>query len=380
MKNMTIAVAIGAISVMGSATAKTSVTLFGRVDAGLQYQSVEIENFGKATVSGMHSGGQAGNRWGLMGSEDLDNGLKAIFMLEAGFNLENGTVSDAGRSAFNRQAFVGLSSDHWGTLTLGRQYNFGFNFFADIGPFGNNYALAAQPVTYSTAMVRYDNMLKYVTPTYHGWKAGIGFSKNTGFAGETYKVIKDSSGTNKVDDTVSGLTAGVRYDGGPIAFTADFDQLTKVPDISGKDTGSIKSWLVGGSYDFDIMKLSVSYGEDRGGRIGAVSTNINKLGNVVPVPNARHVEGFKARNYQVGLSAPLAGGTLMAAWLKSASNHHAVTAGGNGIGSQQSLSLGYSYALSKRTNLYAVATYVSNPAYIDNAKSQEYRIGMHHKF
>lgn len=370
MQKMTMAATVLGMGISGSAFAQTSVTLYGRVDTGFQYQSVEIDNFGKATRTGMHSGGQAGNRWGLTGSENLGNGLRAIFTLEAGFNLEDGSAADKNRTAFNRQAFAGMASDKWGTLTLGRQYNFGFDYFANVGPFGNNFALAAQPVTFPTAMVRYDNLFKYSTPTFGGFKAGIGFSRDTGLAG----------GSPWSGDTVSVLTAGVRYDSGPVALTADFDQLSKVPDAGGSGTGSIKSWLVGGSYNFGIVKLALAYGQDRGGRISAVSSNVNALGNVVPVPNARHFDGFKAHNFEVGLSAPIAGGTLMAAWMMSDSNLDAVTAGGNGVGSQQSYSLGYAYDLSKRTNLYAVGTYMKNPSYIDGANSQEYRIGIHHKF
>jgi predicted porin len=351
MQKMTIAAAVLGISMAGTALAQ-SVTLYGRVDTGLQYQSVEIDNIGKATRTGIHSGGQAGNRWGLTGSEDLGNGLKAIFTLEAGFNLENGSAADKNRTAFNRQAFAGLSSDKWGTLTLGRQYNFGFNYFANIGPFGNNYALAAQPVTFSTAMVRYDNLLKYATPSFGGFKAGIGFSKDSGLGGGSPWEVKDPvTGETTGDDTIAALTAGIRYDNGPIAFTADFDQLTKAPDADGSGTGSIKSWILGGSYDFNVVKLSLAYGQDRGGRVYAVGTNINALGDVVPVPNARHIDGFKARNYEVGLGAPLAGGTLMAAWLMSDSNL-----------------------------VYAVGTYMKNPSYIAGANSQEYRIGVHHMF
>src|SRR5258708_32662296 len=63
-----------------------------------------------------------GNRWGFVGQEDLGGGLSAIFRLESGFNVENGTSAQGGRE-FVRQAYVGLSSPY-GTLTLGRQYDF----------------------------------------------------------------------------------------------------------------------------------------------------------------------------------------------------------------------------------------------------------------
>jgi predicted porin len=58
----------------------------------------------------------------LKGEEDLGGGLKAIFQLENGFDPGTGKLNQGGRE-FGRQAFVGLTRDQWGTVTLGRQYD-----------------------------------------------------------------------------------------------------------------------------------------------------------------------------------------------------------------------------------------------------------------
>ena len=58
---------------------------------------------------------------GIKGSEDLGGGMRALFVLENGFDITNGTSGQGGRQ-FGRQAFVGLGSDRYGTVTLGRQY------------------------------------------------------------------------------------------------------------------------------------------------------------------------------------------------------------------------------------------------------------------
>ena len=68
----------------------------------------------------MDSGYLQSSRFGFRGSEDLGGGLRAIFTLESGYNIDNGANSSA--IFFNRQSFVGLSSSNLGTLTLGRQY------------------------------------------------------------------------------------------------------------------------------------------------------------------------------------------------------------------------------------------------------------------
>ena len=102
----------------GAAHAQSSVTLYGFVDAGLVYVNNQSGHSNVETITGQTSG----SRWGLRGSEDLGGGLKAIFTLENGFDTSNGKLLQGGRE-FGRQAFVGLSSDTWGAVTLGRQYD-----------------------------------------------------------------------------------------------------------------------------------------------------------------------------------------------------------------------------------------------------------------
>jgi general bacterial porin, GBP family len=102
----------------GAVHAQSSVTLYGLIDSGLTYTNNQHgqKNF-QAT-----SGDTNGSRWGLRGAEDLGGGLKAIFTLENGFSIQSGSLGQGGRM-FGRQAFVGLSSESYGALTAGRQYD-----------------------------------------------------------------------------------------------------------------------------------------------------------------------------------------------------------------------------------------------------------------
>ena len=101
-----------------AAHAQSSVTLYGLIDAGITYTN----NQGGHSNWQETSGSVNGSRWGLRGSEDLGGGLKAIFTLENGFNIANGNLGQNSRE-FGRQAFVGLASDQFGSVTLGRQYD-----------------------------------------------------------------------------------------------------------------------------------------------------------------------------------------------------------------------------------------------------------------
>lgn len=119
MKNAIFALtATGIVGLPMHALAQNTVTLYGAIDEGVQYTS-NVK--GKSNVE-LESGQDSGDRWGLKGAEDLGGGLKAVFQIENGFNLNNGTLENGGR-LFGRQAFVGVQSDSLGTFTLGRQYD-----------------------------------------------------------------------------------------------------------------------------------------------------------------------------------------------------------------------------------------------------------------
>ena len=96
----------------GSAFA-ADVTLYGVVDEGFLYTHKDADKTGVDAVDKLElkSGIQAGSRWGLKGTEDLGNGLKVGFVLESGFNADDGTQGVSG-TMFNREA----SLMSWGPL------------------------------------------------------------------------------------------------------------------------------------------------------------------------------------------------------------------------------------------------------------------------
>ena len=128
------------VTLTGTAHAQSSVTLYGLIDAGLTYTNSQISGTGSGGHSNwqMTSGSVQYSRWGLRGAEDLGGGLKAIFTLESGFNVNNGQLSSNNR-LFNRQAFVGLTSREYGTLTLGRQTDDMVDFVAPLSLTGTEF-------------------------------------------------------------------------------------------------------------------------------------------------------------------------------------------------------------------------------------------------
>ncbi|WP_207003067.1 porin [Trinickia mobilis] len=203
MKKSLIALAVTS-AVAVPAFAQSSVTLYGIIDTGITY----VNNTGGAHQFKMSSGVIQGSRWGLKGVEDLGGGTKAIFQLEDGFNVGTGTLAQGGRE-FGRQAYVGLTNDNYGTLTLGRQYD----------PVVDN----AQPTTFNGQWGAYfshpadidntdngfriNNAVKYVSPRFYGVQAE-GMYAFGGVAGQ----FSQSS-------TIGG---GLNYQGGPLYIGAGY--------------------------------------------------------------------------------------------------------------------------------------------------------------
>jgi predicted porin len=177
-----------------AAHAQGSVTLYGIVDAGLGYTSNQavVQTAGKAGTPAVlvgrsnytfTSGTWSGSRWGLKGKEDLGDGLAAIFQLENGFNVGTGQLGQNSRE-FGRQAFMGLSSTKFGTLTMGRQYDPIVDFVGSIGPTSFLTGMAAHPGDLDNIdnQSRENNSLKYVTPSFGGLQLGAlyGFGNQAG--------------------------------------------------------------------------------------------------------------------------------------------------------------------------------------------------------
>ncbi|WP_019447623.1 porin [Cupriavidus sp. BIS7] len=159
--------ALAAVSACGAAEAQSSVTLYGVADVNVEYvnhvgvvpQASNGFNPGQGgKVFREDAGGYSGSRWGLRGTEDLGGGMKSVFVLESGFNSDNGGMQQGGR-LFGRQAYVGLDTAY-GQFTFGRQYHSLFLTLANFAP--ARYATQYEPVgVIAGANFREDNVAKY---------------------------------------------------------------------------------------------------------------------------------------------------------------------------------------------------------------------------
>lgn len=200
---------LAAATCSASGSAQTTVNVYGLLDVGIS----RADNVaGKNTLT-IDNGVWQSSRFGFRGAEDLGGGLKALFTIEGGFSLDTGAGSSA---LFGRQSFVGVSSP-WGTVTLGRQYDFVY-YLADGrlvtggleaavagGPGGA--AGALKPLDTHAGGVRYDNSIKWTNkygPIGVGLMYGLGLEKTV--PGSTDKV---TSATITYDQ--GGLQGGIAW-------------------------------------------------------------------------------------------------------------------------------------------------------------------------
>lgn len=202
----------------GIARAQSSVTLYGIIDEGFAYTSNEAPAIGApgAHRFRMLSGSLSGERWGLSGKEMLGGGLQAIFTLENGFYSMNGKFAQGGLE-FGRQAFVGLSSEQYGAVTMGRQYDFAemiqpmlaWNQF--IGPFGAH--VGDNDNLYQT--VRTNNSVKYRSSTVSGFTFGALY----GFSNQASGTDGQGFANNRE------ISAGASYAQGPVRLGLSYMRL-----------------------------------------------------------------------------------------------------------------------------------------------------------
>jgi predicted porin len=189
-KVMALAVA-GALSAPAAAFAQASnVQIYGRVNVGVD----NYEAKGAAAGSGSDFKGRIrvfdqGSRLGVRGTEDLGGGLKAIFQIESGVNVDSGNSltqsgsANASAGTFaTRDSFAGLEGG-FGRITLGRQNAWYSN--GVIEQTNANYVNAGLPFfsgnlgVINGATARTSNLVLYTTPTFGGFNASVYYAPNS---------------------------------------------------------------------------------------------------------------------------------------------------------------------------------------------------------
>lgn len=299
-KSLLALAALGTLA--GTASAQTALTVYGIVDAGI----VSERGGPQGSVLKLSSGVQNGTRLGFRGIEDLGGGLSARFVLETGIAADTGGFNQ-GNLAFARQAFVGFSGTNWGSVTLGRQYTPHYLAIADIDPFA--VGLAGNALNLMSTVIRMSNTIKYSSANWGG------------FNGEAAYGFGEVAGDNTANRQIG---ASVGYTNGPIIAKLAYHTAYDLAGIN-----AFRTILLGAKYDFGPAAASLAYGANRG------------------------VATIDSRDWMVGVSVPFGASTLLASYVRKDDRT---------IANQDAhqWALGYTYAVSKRTNFYTSYGNISN--------------------
>jgi predicted porin len=334
MKKSLIALAV--LAAAGTASAQSSVTLFGIVDATLTYG--KTGGTGGTHRWGLGSGGYNTSRLGFRGTEDLGGGMSASFWLEAQMSVDTGvgsatnTNNQASGTAvaggaqgltFNRRSTVSLSGN-WGEVRLGRDYTpqfWNINIFDPFGVNGVGTTLLFPATSGGAGIVngnastsiRASNSIGYFLPGNLG-----------GFYGQAMYHMGEnprSGAASQNDGNGYGIRLG--FATGPFNVAAAFSRTRY-------STGDVRQDNLGGQWDLGMARLMGQYQRDR---VGTVS----------------------ARGWLLGALVPVGPGEIRVAYSRYTTDQP--------IGTDpraNKLALGYVHNLSKRTAVYATWAHVSN--------------------
>lgn len=318
MRNILIAAALAACTISG-AYAQSTAQLAGAVDvyAGRMQMAGDAQR-----TSVVNSGGLTTSWFGVKGSEDLGGGLKANFALSSFFRADTGVQGRfTGDTFFSREASVGLSGG-FGSLTLGRGLAPNFLPTVVLNPFGDSF-------TFSPLMLHKN------VPLFNGTGWAVTTPSDTGWSNQATYSMPDIAGLRANLHYQFGEIAGqsgkknvgvnALYFSGPMALGAYYErnQVTNPVPVAFALGDTRTDWMLGGSYDFTAVKTFATYGQSK----AAISTT-------------------RAKSYSLGLSSPLGSGKILAGLAGTR-----VVAGNT----RNTLSLGYDYNLSMRTDVYVIA-------------------------
>ncbi|WP_175690374.1 porin [Burkholderia anthina] len=354
MKKALVAAALMAAGVV-TAHAQSSVTLYGRLDAGIEYMN-GLQNGHQVRAE---SGDWGTSLWGLKGTEDIGGGNKVLFHIEGAFNTMNGGLGTSG-TIWDRFATVGISNDRYGTLLLGRELAIA-NGVWDFDPFGQS-AWSTASLVRGRNWNKTSNNVSYQSPSLYGldFYGQFAFSNSTNFNGNT--------------------TAGQpgRAAGAQITYTNSLFQLRGIYDETRDSNGRFsdvfnysREYFAGVNVFLGQFKLQAAYQASRADGSGGPAVNAGVTGTqqvwggvtwqatpaaaliaAVYHVNANH-GGGNANIYTVGGSYNISKRTLFDLQVATVRNSSTANFGLNANGAGTAVSTGNPHPGGSQTGVYA---------------------------
>ena len=385
MKKSLVALAVLAAT---GAFAQSSVTLSGTIKAGVAATNYSgavnpLANGSSTSVS------DGSSRFALRGTEDLGGGLRANFQIETRFRAdEGGTTAGTAGQVGGGNTFVGLSGG-FGMVQLGRldtHYCYGVDQHGSrataltasscslLGFIGNAGAAPVGGGFATTAIAtgsRLANTIRYTTPDFSGFTAQVGYSSG----------LSDTSAGGTFITQMGGNTmnAQLNYANGPIKAGASFYKQRSEDRTAPVARNDQNAYTLMGDYNFGVATVGLTYDNSQ-----------NNLGLNGGADNT-----FKRTAYSIPVTVPMGAGTILVTYTKANNvSNNGTTIADSGA---SMVSLGYDYALSKRTSigasyatinnkanasyaLYTTAALNGTPANAAGQKANQFYVGVRHAF
>jgi len=338
-----------------AAMAADNVQLYGIIDLGVQHISgIKAGTATNQSVNALGSGVQSSSRIGLKGTEDLGGGLSAYFQAETGFCAQGGTTAQQGpgtsagslttnggdsgycsggsQSGFmSRTAIVGLKGG-FGSLSLGRMNSPAYDIDAQIDPFGLGLTGSGINMMPSAKNYpRFSQAMSYSTPSFGG------------LTGRVVYAFGAQPGNNSAG---RAYDAGLAYANGPIVVGVNYLNQNYIAATNIGTTAATgptrKVTQVYGSYDLGVVKLAAMYEQLKAD---------SGTGLSIPITLAAGQPDLKY--YLLGATIPVGPGSIIASYSQTKDSNTA-----NSTAKQYAI--GYTYSLSKRTNLYTSYSHINN--------------------
>jgi predicted porin len=317
--------AVAVLACGGAAAQAQTVNVYGLFDLS----AGRNQDPGQPAAWGVDSGKMTTSNFGLRGTEDLGDGLKAQFVLEAFLRADTGAQGRFNGDGFwSRNAFVALESPY-GTLQVGRLTTGLFVQTLSHNAFGDSFGFSA-PIRHwfasstLTGDSGWSDSLRYITPRVGGLSAAVHAALGEGNGGRN-------------------LGANLQYGQGALSAGLAWQRVEK-----GSTVGDTTGWQLAASYDLKVVKLMGQYG-------------------VVEQDNVALANRWRLAG--LGLTAPVGPlGVLRAQWGQIDPRTGA---------ERRTLTLGYSYNMSKRTELYGA--WMKDR--LDNVGTgTSYAVGVRHRY
>ncbi|MBS4037766.1 MAG: porin [Hydrogenophaga sp.] len=345
MKKSLIALAVLASS--GAAMAQSSVTVYGRLDASVGSAKVGAPGAALRANTQMFNSNMTSSRLGFRGTEDLGGGLKAIFGLESNIAVDAPSATTLG----DRAAFAGLSGG-FGTIKLGR-HDTSFDDIRDLMVSSNLWdsshlastetivgagANGAVPASAGVGQLadygdRANNQIRYESPSFGGFSAGVSYAFD-----EQVAPIKQDITAFNLRYKAGNLDVGYAYQENKNAAVA---------------ASNLEYNTVAAAYNFGTFRVSGGW-------------------NQVKNKAAR-----KSDTYTVGVNVPVNAFDFSLGYSTAKAKQTGAT-----FEKGDAFSAGVTYALSKRTRLYAALTNgdIENAAGAKVLQRDIYAVGVRHEF